>query len=268
MASSSSSKRYKSVGRTERNASPTRWISDDVARNKFLCCRKIKKMFLHKSLILYLFSGEGFLFPNWLTHQGLAKFVQMKGDCYPELVEVFYNNLRVVNDDIHSRVKGVNIIINNHVWLLVAGLKVEGCMSHIKDSLHNKRIIKKQIYRDCLRYPGRYKGVKVSTPNFVRTIDGWVFSDVQNQSGNTEELSNLADDFISFSPKSKFERFYTNKFKKVSGRTEKMRKSLFKMENKLEELIKNYVDNSSSIEESSEDDKSSEENLMEESESE
>ncbi|KOM47928.1 hypothetical protein LR48_Vigan07g163200 [Vigna angularis] len=347
MASSSSSKRNKSVARTKRNTSPTRWISDDAARN----------------------SGEGFLFANWLTHQGLAEFVQIKGNCYPELVEVFYNNLRLVNGDIHSQVKGVNIIINNDVWLLVARLKAEGCMSHIKDSLHNKRTTKKHIYRDCLRYHGRYKGgkmylhkglnkaekmcayilawllllgrylrdrlieedlyllnvVKSRIPtNLVsvfkehmidtgindehnlpygvfiskilklyqvvlswetkiicnrtkeigkailtcigmkNTTNGWVFSDVQNQYGNTEELSEFDDDSISFSPKSKFERFVMNKFKKVSERTGKMRNSLFIMEKKLE-LIKNCVYSSSSTEESSEDDESSEENSMEKS---
>ncbi|KOM49655.1 hypothetical protein LR48_Vigan08g048200 [Vigna angularis] len=81
--------------------------------------------------------GEGFLFPEWLTHQGLAEFVQMKGDCYPELVEVFYNNLKVINGDIHLWVKGVDIIVNDDVWLLVAGIKAESYMSLMKDSLHN-----------------------------------------------------------------------------------------------------------------------------------
>ncbi|KOM38398.1 hypothetical protein LR48_Vigan03g178000 [Vigna angularis] len=42
MASSSSSKRWKKVARTTWNASPTRWISDDAAREKFLCWRKIR----------------------------------------------------------------------------------------------------------------------------------------------------------------------------------------------------------------------------------
>ncbi|KOM56067.1 hypothetical protein LR48_Vigan10g195900 [Vigna angularis] len=51
--------------------------------------------------------------------------VQMKGDWYPDLVRVFYNNLKNVNGDIQLRVKGVNIYIDNNVWLQVAGLKAE-----------------------------------------------------------------------------------------------------------------------------------------------
>ncbi|KOM40573.1 hypothetical protein LR48_Vigan04g077100 [Vigna angularis] len=101
-----------------------------------------------------------------------------------------------------------------------------------------------------------------------KTTDGWVFSDVQNQSGNVEELFDFDDNSISLSPKSEFESFVVNKFKKVSERTGKMRKSLFRMEMKLEELIKNYVGSSSTIEESSEDDESREEITIEESESE
>lgn len=85
MASSSSSKRYNNVARIERNASPTKWIISDASRNRFICWRKIKEVVPYKSIDMSLFSGEGFLFPNRLTHQGLAEFVKMKGVCYLEL---------------------------------------------------------------------------------------------------------------------------------------------------------------------------------------
>ncbi|KOM26557.1 hypothetical protein LR48_Vigan293s000800 [Vigna angularis] len=39
---------------------------------------------------------------------------------------VFYNNLKIVNGDIQSRVKGVNIYIDNNLLQQVARLKVEG----------------------------------------------------------------------------------------------------------------------------------------------
>ncbi|KOM51949.1 hypothetical protein LR48_Vigan09g060800 [Vigna angularis] len=74
----------------------------------------------------------------------------MKGDCYRELVEVFYNYLKVINGDILSRVKGVDIIVNDDDWLFVAGLKAEGCMSHEQDSKYNKWTSKKRIYKDFL----------------------------------------------------------------------------------------------------------------------
>ncbi|KOM24917.1 hypothetical protein LR48_Vigan17s001300 [Vigna angularis] len=80
----------------------------------------------------------------------------MKGDCYPDLVEVFYTNLRVVNGVIHSRVKGVNITIDDNVWLDIAGLKAEELDSHIRDSKSNKWLTKRAIYINYLRYPRRY----------------------------------------------------------------------------------------------------------------
>ncbi|KOM38263.1 hypothetical protein LR48_Vigan03g164500 [Vigna angularis] len=70
----------------------------------------------------------------------------MKGDCYPNLVEVFYTNLRVLNGVIHSRVKGVNITIDDNVWSDITGLKAEGLDSHIRDSDSNKWLTKTTIY--------------------------------------------------------------------------------------------------------------------------
>ncbi|KOM35033.1 hypothetical protein LR48_Vigan02g118300 [Vigna angularis] len=329
--------------------------------------KKIKTIVPHKSLDLLLFRGEGFLFLEWLAHRGLAGFVQMKGDCYPELVEVFYNNLKVINSDIHSRVKGVDIIVNDDVWLLVVGLKAEGGMPHMRDSLYNKWTTKKQIYKDCLRYPGRLRGgkvylhkgldkeekmcayilawllllgrylharmstedlfllnalqsriptnwvavfkkhmidigindehnlpygvfiKKVLTLNRVvlivetkvvcnrtneigkailtcigmkKIIDGWVFRDVKAQARNIAKLSDSNDNSISFTPRCEFERFVMNKFKRTSKRTRKLKKFVFRMENKMDELIKNYLDSSSSTEGSDEDEESSEEDSV------
>ncbi|KOM34681.1 hypothetical protein LR48_Vigan02g083100 [Vigna angularis] len=87
----------------------------------------------------------------------LTDFVQMKGDCYPNLVEVFYTNLRVLNGVIHSRVKGVNITIDDNVRSNIAGLKAEGLDSHICGSDSNKWLTKRAIYINCLRYPRKYK---------------------------------------------------------------------------------------------------------------
>ncbi|KOM57591.1 hypothetical protein LR48_Vigan11g062400 [Vigna angularis] len=104
--------------------------------------------------------NEGFIFPKKLEHQGLSTFVQKKGDCYPELVGVLYNNIKVVDGNIHSRVKGVDIIINNDTWLQVTGLKDEGRMSHLPDSQQNRWTKKTKMFKDCMRYSGRYKKEK------------------------------------------------------------------------------------------------------------
>ncbi|KOM43011.1 hypothetical protein LR48_Vigan05g061500 [Vigna angularis] len=81
----------------------------------------------------------------------------MKEHCYPDLVEVFYTNLTVVNGVIHSRVKGVNITIDDNVWLDIGGLKAEGLDSHVRDSESNRWLTKRAIYINCLRYPRRYR---------------------------------------------------------------------------------------------------------------
>ncbi|KOM47907.1 hypothetical protein LR48_Vigan07g161100 [Vigna angularis] len=131
-------------------------------RAKFLYWRNIKNVVPHKYMDLQLFKKEGFLFQQWIAYQGLTDFVQMKGHCYPDLVKVFYTNLRVVNGVIHSRVKGFNITIDDNLWLDIAGLKVEGLDSHFLDSESNRWLTKRAICINCLRYPGRLNEDKMS----------------------------------------------------------------------------------------------------------
>ncbi|KOM49829.1 hypothetical protein LR48_Vigan08g065600 [Vigna angularis] len=64
------------------------------------------------------------------------------------MVEVFYSNLKVLNRVIHSRVKGVNITIDDNVWSYVAGLKAQGLDSHIRDFDSNRWLTKKKSERD------------------------------------------------------------------------------------------------------------------------
>ncbi|KOM47335.1 hypothetical protein LR48_Vigan07g103900 [Vigna angularis] len=158
MASSSSlSRRKDKVSRVTRNANPFGWISDEDIRGNFLFWRVIKYVVPHKYMDLQLFKKEGFLFQELIAYQGLTVFVQIKGYWYPDLVEVFYTNLRVVNGVIHSRVKGVNITIDDNVWSHIVGLKAEGLDSHIRDSESNSWLTKRAIYINCLRYPRRKK---------------------------------------------------------------------------------------------------------------
>ncbi|WVZ16159.1 hypothetical protein V8G54_009141, partial [Vigna mungo] len=50
------------------------------------------------------------------------------------------------------------------------------------------------------------------------------------------------------SPKLEFEKFVVNKFEKTSKSVSKMKKSLLRMNEKMNEIIKNYVESSISIE--------------------
>ncbi|KOM47465.1 hypothetical protein LR48_Vigan07g116900 [Vigna angularis] len=160
---SSSSTGKEKVARVTRNASPSGWISDRDTQAKFLYWSHIRNVVPHKYLDLQLFKNEGFLFQEWIAYQGLTDFVQMKGHCYLDLGKVFYTNLRVVNGVIHSRVKGVNITIDDNVWSHIGGLKTEGLDSHVRDFESNRFLTKRAIYINCLRYPGRLNEDKMST---------------------------------------------------------------------------------------------------------
>ncbi|KOM41086.1 hypothetical protein LR48_Vigan04g128400 [Vigna angularis] len=233
----------------ERNASPSSWISDSTARERFMGWKNVKDIAPLKSIELSLFRNEGFIFPEKLTHQGLSTFVQMKGDCYSNLVNVFYNNLKVVNGDICSHVKRVDIMINNDTWLQVVGLKVEECLSHLPDSLHNRLTTKRKMFKDCMSkilslsqidFTGEIK-ITCNRTNEIgkatltiiglkKTILGWIFSDID----------------------------------KTFKRVVKLKKSLMRMNGKIDEIIKNYVESSTSLEKSTdENDESSEEDPME-----
>ncbi|KAG2399443.1 uncharacterized protein HKW66_Vig0080750 [Vigna angularis] len=79
--------------------------------------------------------------------------VQMDGS-------VFYHNLEVVDGVICSRVKGVDIKIDDEIWLSFTGLKAEGFMSHERNFELNQWTNKKKIYKEYLRSPTRLKVYK------------------------------------------------------------------------------------------------------------
>jgi len=53
----------------------------------------------------------------------LKRFLELTGNIYPDLVKVFCTNLQFSGDALVSRVKGVDMVITNDVWTVVAGLK-------------------------------------------------------------------------------------------------------------------------------------------------
>jgi len=61
-----------------------------------------------------------------LKFQRLEKFVRLSGNVYPDLVKVFLTNMWYDEDTIYSQVKGVDICINDEMWLAVAGLRNVG----------------------------------------------------------------------------------------------------------------------------------------------
>ncbi|KOM57894.1 hypothetical protein LR48_Vigan11g092700 [Vigna angularis] len=200
---SSSSRRGKKAAHLVRNASPNGWISDDEERYKFGCYRKLFTVVPHKFLDVELFKREGFIFEEWLVDVGLLKFVEMTGDFYPDLVQVFYHNLKVVDGVIRSRVKGVDIKIDDKIWLSFTGLKAEGFMSHERNSELNQWSNKKKIYKEYLRSPARLKDVD-KTPS-------------------------------TFTPQIEFERFVVDQVQRLSTRISKVEKSLIMIYKKSDE---------------------------------
>jgi len=61
-----------------------------------------------------------------LNDQSLRNFFEMKGNIYPDLIRVFYTNLKFEGNNLVSHVKGVEMEITNDVWTTVAGLKYVG----------------------------------------------------------------------------------------------------------------------------------------------
>lgn len=155
----SSSKRYKRVAQKVRSASLSGRISDEVAQTNFECfwCNppsniwRIRKVISHKLLGILFFIREGFVFQDWLEYQGLARFVEMLGDWYLDLVKVFYANLKVENGIICSKVKGVNIKLDEAIWSTIVGFKPGGHKSYMGVFSINKLV----IYKACLRNPDK-----------------------------------------------------------------------------------------------------------------
>ena len=61
-----------------------------------------------------------------LKDQSLRKFLKMKGNIYPDLIRVFYTNVKFEGNNLVSHEKGVDMEITHEVWAAVAGLKFSG----------------------------------------------------------------------------------------------------------------------------------------------
>ncbi|KOM43182.1 hypothetical protein LR48_Vigan05g078600 [Vigna angularis] len=158
----------------------------------------------------------------------------MKGHCYPYLVEVFYTNLRVVNGFIHSRVKVVNITIDDNVWSHIAGLKAEGLDSHIRDSESNRWLTKRAIYVNYLRYPRRYTVDKQylydglnKEKKLIAYVLTWLLLPGRFVEDKIDELTvgstpTPTADHTAFIPQTDFEKYVVDQFRKKSERDERV----------------------------------------------
>ncbi|KOM35509.1 hypothetical protein LR48_Vigan02g165900 [Vigna angularis] len=92
-----------------------KWLSNTEKHREFVHFWKHKKLIASKYVTLGWYRFYGFQFPNLMEDQGLKHFVEQKGVVYPDLVCVSYFNLRLRDGMATTKVKGVNIIIDDDI---------------------------------------------------------------------------------------------------------------------------------------------------------
>jgi len=86
-----------------------------------------------------------------LKFQNLEKFVRLSGNVYPDLVKVFLTNKWYDEDTIYSQVKGMDICINDEVWLEVVGLQNDGIPVGRSHAIGLEGFNKARFFKSCLR---------------------------------------------------------------------------------------------------------------------
>ncbi|KOM43006.1 hypothetical protein LR48_Vigan05g061000 [Vigna angularis] len=73
------------------------WISDDGKHEEYLQMWKERKILRQKFVDLNWFTTHQFQFSQQLIEQGVQHLLQLQGCYYPDLVRVFYYNLKSQN---------------------------------------------------------------------------------------------------------------------------------------------------------------------------
>jgi len=81
----------------------------------------------------------------------LRRFLEMKGNIYPDLIWVFYTNLKFEGNNLVSHVKGVDMEITHDVWTIVAGMKYAGLRINKGNLGVVEDFNKVQYYKSCLK---------------------------------------------------------------------------------------------------------------------
>ena len=99
------------------------WFPEEKLRQDYLTFHSTKEVIKPQFIKLEWYTKAGFKFASEFTSQGLRKIVSLRGQYYPEFVRVFYTCLKVSDDgELSSRVNGVEMVIDDSVWLAVTGL--------------------------------------------------------------------------------------------------------------------------------------------------
>jgi len=90
---------------------------------------------------------------SFLKEQLLKRFLEMKGNIYPDLIRVFYINFKFEGNNLVSHVKGVDMEITHEVWAVVIGLKYVGLRINKGNIGVVEDFNKIQYYKSCLKNP-------------------------------------------------------------------------------------------------------------------
>ncbi|KOM48187.1 hypothetical protein LR48_Vigan07g189100 [Vigna angularis] len=127
------------------------WISDDGKHEEYLQMWKERKILRQKFVDLNWFTTHQFQFSQQLIEQGVQHLLQLQGRYYPDLVRVFYYNLKYQNGIIYTRVKGIDIILDNDIWTNVAHLPILENTMHVPNDFGDFNKI--LAYRSFMRNP-------------------------------------------------------------------------------------------------------------------
>lgn len=115
----------------QREANLEGWISDVQKHQKYLHFWKERKVLKKKFIDLQWFTSYGFHFPQLIIEQGVQYLMELRGCYYTDFVRVFYFNLKVWDDIFHTRVKGVDNVLDNKIWTNVVQIPILENSQHI-----------------------------------------------------------------------------------------------------------------------------------------
>jgi len=88
---------------------------------------------------------------DMLKFQKLDRFLKLIGNTFPDLVKVFLTNMWHDEESLYSQVKGIDIAINEEVWLSVIGLRNERAIVSRGNTSELGNFNKVRFYKSCLR---------------------------------------------------------------------------------------------------------------------
>ncbi|KOM26782.1 hypothetical protein LR48_Vigan317s000300 [Vigna angularis] len=137
-----------------RDATVERWLSDEADQLSFSRFWKEKKLIKQKFIDLSWYISYNFSFPNLIIEQGVQHLMELRGRYYPDLVRTFYYNLKIRDGVFQTRVKGVDIVLDNDIWTNVAKVPVLEHSQTIPDDF--AQFNKIAVYQSFLRNPRQH----------------------------------------------------------------------------------------------------------------